>query len=75
MSRERISHGRAFLSGAAIFLYFVIFTAWFPSYLIRSSLLASAPKNVADGVIGVIWGGFLVLGVGFLRWAQDRELI
>ena len=75
MSRERISQGRALLSGAAIFLYFVVTTAWFPSYLIRSPLLASAPKNVADGVIVVVWGGFLVLGVGFLRWAQDRELI
>ncbi len=75
MSRKRISQGRAFLSGVAIFLYFVVTTAWFPSYLIRSPLLASAPKGVADGVIIVVWGGFLLVGVGFLRWAQERELI
>ncbi len=75
MSRERISQGRAALTGMAIFLYFVITTAWLPSYLLRSPLLANAPKNVADGVTVVIWGGFFVVGLGFLRWAQDRELI
>ena len=75
MSRERISHGRAFLSGAAIFVYFAFFTAWLPSFVVRSSLLASAPRNVADGITLVVWGGFLLLGVGALRWLQDRELI
>ncbi len=75
MSRKRISQGRAFLSGTAIFLYFIITTAWFPSYLIKSSFLATAPKNVVDGLIVVVWSGFLVIGVGLLRWAQDREMI
>ena len=75
MGRERISHGRAALYGVATFLYFCFFTAWLPSVVLRSSFLSTAPKNVADGIILVIWSGFFGLGIGFLRWAQDRELI
>ena len=75
MSRRQIGHGRAFLSGAIIFVYFAFFTAWLPSMLIRSSFLSTAPKGVADGITLAVWGGFLLLGVAALRWAQDRELI
>lgn len=75
MSRDRISQGRAALSAVTIFLYFAIFTAWLPSYLIRSPLLTSAPRNVADGIVAGLWGAFFVAGIVALRWAQDRELI
>lgn len=75
MSRERISHPRAVLSAVIIFVYFAFFTAWLPSALLRSSLLSSAPQNVADGITLVVWGGFFGLGLLALRWAQDRELI
>ena len=75
MSREHISHPRAVLSAVIIFLYFAIFTAWVPSALLRSSLLSSAPANIADGITLVVWGGFFGLGIFALRWAQDRELI
>ena len=75
MSRERISQGRALLSAIVIFLYFAIFTAWVPSIVLRSSLLASAPANVADIVILAVWGGFFGAGIIGLRLAQDRELI
>ena len=75
MSRERISHPRAVLSAIIIFLYFAVFTAWLPSALLRSSLLSGAPRNVADGVTLVVWGGFFGIGLLALRWAQDRELI
>lgn len=75
MSREGISHPRAALSGIAILVYFAFFTAWVPSALLRSSLLSSAPRNVADGITLVVWGGFFALGLAALRWLQDRELI
>jgi hypothetical protein len=75
MGRERISQGRAALSAVGIFLYFAVFTAWLPSYLLRSSLLSSAPRNVADGLVAALWGGFFVAGLVALRWAQERELI
>jgi len=73
--RDRISQGRAALSGIAIFLYFAIFTAWLPSILARSGFLTSASRNVADGIIIVVWGGFFALGIIGLRWTQDRGLI
>ncbi len=75
MSRENISQGRAALSAVVIFLYFAIFTAWIPSMLLRSSFLATAPANVADGITVVVWGGFFGAGLIALRWAQERELI
>jgi hypothetical protein len=75
MSCDRISWVRAALSALVIFLYFVIFTAWLPSMLLRSSLLATASRGVADGIVIVVWGGFFGLGVLGLMWAQDRELI
>jgi len=75
MGRERISQGRAALSAVGIFLYFAIFTAWLPSYLLRAPLLSGAPRNVADGLVAGLWGAFFVAGIVALRWAQDRELI
>jgi hypothetical protein len=75
MRCDRISWVRAALSAFVIFLYFVIFTAWLPSMLLRSSLLATASRGVADGIVIVVWGGFFGFGVLALMWAQDRELI
>ena len=75
MNCDRISWVRAALSALVIFLYFVIFTAWLPSMLLRSSLLATASRGVADGIVIVVWGGFFGIGVLALMWAQDRELI
>ena len=75
MNCDRISWIRAALSALVIFLYFVIFTAWLPSMLLRSSLLATASRGVADGIVIVVWSGFFGLGVLALMWAQDRELI
>jgi hypothetical protein len=75
MNCDRISQVKAILSAIAIFLYFVIFTAWLPSVLLRSSLLATASRGVADGITIVVWGGFFGLGIAALMWAQDRELI
>ena len=75
MNCDRISWIRAALSATVIFLYFVVFTAWLPSMLLRSSLLATASRGVADGIVIVVWGGFFGLGVLGLMWAQDRELI
>ncbi|MEN8239049.1 MAG: hypothetical protein ABFR53_07605 [Actinomycetota bacterium] len=75
MSRERISHWRAAFSAVMIMVYFAVFTAWLPSYLLRSPLLSTAPRNVADGIVAALWGAFFVAGIVALRWAQDRELI
>ena len=75
MSRERISQGRGFLSAVAIIAYFAVFTAWLPSLVLRSSLLATAPDSVANVIILGIWVGFFGFGLFALRWSQDRELI
>lgn len=75
MDREKISQGRAVLSAIAIFLYFAIFTAWIPSIVLRSSVLANAPAEVSDLVILAIWGGFFGAGLYGLRWSQERGLI
>ena len=75
MNREKISQGRAVLSAIGIFLYFAIFTAWIPSIVLRSSFLATAPGEVSDLVILVVWGGFFVAGLYGLRWSQERGLI
>jgi hypothetical protein len=75
MDCDRISWFRAAASAVVIFLYFVIFTAWLPSMLLRSSLLSTASRAVADGIIIVVWVGFFSIGVLGLRWAQDRGLI
>ena len=75
MNCDRISQVRAALSAIVIFLYFVIFTAWLPSMLLRSSMLSTASRAVADGIIIVVWVGFFGIGVLGLRWAQDRGLI
>ena len=75
MDCDRISWLRAAVSAVAIFLYFVIFTAWLPSLLLRSSMLSTASRAVADGIIIVVWVGFFSIGVLGLRWAQDRGLI
>jgi hypothetical protein len=75
MSRDRISQGRAALSSVLIFVYFAVFTAWLPSYVLRSPVLSSAPRNVADGIVAGLWGAFFIAGIVALRWAQDRELI
>jgi hypothetical protein len=75
MNRDQISQGRAALSGIAIFLYFAIFTAWMPSILARSAFLATASRNIADGIVIVVWGGFFGFGIWALRWTQERGLI
>jgi hypothetical protein len=75
MDRDRISQLRAVASALVIFLYFVIFTAWLPSVLLRSSLLATAPRSVADGITIVVWTGLFGIGIVALRVAQDRGLI
>jgi hypothetical protein len=75
MDCDRISWFRAAVSAIVIFLYFAIFTAWLPSMLLRSSMLATASRSVADGIIIVVWAGFFGLGVLGLRWAQERGLI
>ena len=75
MDCDRISWFRAAVSAFVIFLYFVIFTAWLPSMLLRSSMLSTASRAVADGIVIVVWVGFFGIGVLGLRWAQDRGLI
>ncbi len=73
-NRGRISHGRAALSAIAIFVYFAVFTAWLPSYVLRTAL-SSAPKNVADLVTVGIWGATLLAGLWGLRKAQEEGWI
>lgn len=75
MGRCQISQVRALVSAIAIFFYFGVVGAWVPSALLNSSLLATAPRGVADGITVVVWGGLFGAGVVALRWAQNRELI
>jgi len=63
------------LSGSArsilIFAYFVVFTAWFPSWLIQLGQVASMSSPIKD----FAWGGFMTFGIVALRLAQKRGWI
>ena len=67
------------LSGSArgilIFAYFVVFTAWFPSWLIQLGQVASVSSPIKDFIAVAAWGGFMTFGIVALRLAQKRGWI
>lgn len=51
-----------------IFAYFVVFTVWLPSRILRLSVVAGAPAAIHDLIGAGVWLGFLVLGM----WTLGR---
>jgi len=58
-----------------IFLFFVIATTWFPSWLMSKQVVATAPSWVSDLVGSGAWFVPLAVGLVGLRWLQKTERI
>jgi hypothetical protein len=69
----------SWLSGSArgilIFLYFVVFTTWVPSWLILLDQVAGLSSPIKDLIAVVTWSGFMAFGIVALRSAQKRGWI
>ena len=66
---------RAWTIAAAIFVYFVVFTLWLPSWLLKLDAIASANPLVRDAIGTGSWVLGLVAGIAGLRIAQSRRWI
>ncbi len=74
-TREGISWGTAYLRAGLIFLYFVLATAWLPSWIVSWNAVAGASRWVSDLVGSAAWLVPLAVGFAALRWLQKRERI
>jgi len=70
-----VSWWSATLRSVLIFVYFVVFTVWLPSWLLLTKVVASANPWLRDGIAVAVWGAALFAGLAGLRVAQQRELI
>jgi len=70
-----VSWWSATLRSVLIFLYVLLFTVWFPSWLLLTNVVASANPWIRDGIAVTVWGVALFAGLAGLRVAQQRELI
>jgi len=61
--------------GVLIFAYFVVFTVWFPSWLIQLDQVASMSSPIRDFITVLAWGAFMTFGIVALRLAQKRGWI
>jgi len=61
---------KAFIIGAAVFLYFAVSTVWFPSKVLQSTAIQSSADWIQDIVVTGTWGAALVIGLIGLRLAQ-----
>lgn len=59
----------------AIFIYFVLFTLWLPSWLLRLSPVAGAPAPVRELIGSGVWLVFFVAGMWALRRLQRKARI
>jgi len=71
--------GRSWWNGygwaTLIFLYFVITTTWFPSWLMGQQSVATAPGWVSDLIGSGAWFVPLAVGLFGMRWLQKTERI
>jgi len=74
-SRSNDTWTRAFFMAIAIALYFIIATIWLPSFVLKLSVVASAPAIIRDLVGSGAWFTFLAAGLFGLRRAQRSGLI
>jgi hypothetical protein len=57
------------------FAYFLLATAWFPSWVLSQQAVASAKRWVADVVGSAAWLVPFLIGLIGLRWLQKTERI
>jgi len=76
-TKEKVgmSWRRAYGWAILIFLFFVVATTWFPSWLLAQRSVASAPEWVSDLIGSAAWFVPLVIGLLGLRWLQKTERI
>lgn len=76
-TKEKVGRSWSYAYGWAvlIFLYFVIATTWFPSWLMAQQSVASAPGWVSDLIGSTAWFVPLAVGLLGLRWLQKTERI
>lgn len=65
------AYGRAIL----IFLFFVLATTWFPSWLLSRQVVAGVDRWISDLAGSVAWLVPLAAGMVALRWLQKKERI
>ena len=70
-----MSWGEAYGWAFGIFLFFVLATTWFPSWLLAQQTVATAPSWVADLIGSGAWLVPLAIGLFALRWLQKTERI
>lgn len=73
--KEEITWGRAYIWAGLVFIYFVLATAWFPSWIVSRPAVAGASRWVSDVVGSAAWLIPLALGIAALRWLQRKERI
>ena len=66
---------RAYGIGIGIALYFIVATIWLPSFVLRMSIVASAPSVLRDLIGAGVWSVFLAIGLVALRLAQRARWI
>jgi len=66
---------RAYGLGIGIALYFIVATIWLPSFVLRMSVVASAPSTLRDIIGAGVWFVFLAVGLIALRLAQRARWI
>jgi len=75
VGRARESWRAAAVWAVGIVAYFVLTTAWLPSWVLRRPAVAGAAPDVTDVVGLAVWGVGLVVGLWGLRTLQRRGLI
>lgn len=74
-TRDQLSWRAAYGWAFVIFIFFMLATTWFPSWLISQQAVATAPSWVSDVVGSAAWFVPLVLGLFGLRWLQKADRI
>jgi len=74
-SRANDTWTRAYILGVVIALYFIVATIWLPSFVLKLSVVASAPAIIRDLIGAGVWSVFVAAGLIGLRMAQRAGLI
>jgi hypothetical protein len=73
--RPKMTWQAAWGWGFVVFAYFLLATAWFPSWVLSQQSVASAERWVADLVGTAAWIVPFLIGLVALRWLQKTERI
>ncbi len=72
---DQLSWRAAYGWALVIFIFFMLATTWFPSWLISQQAVATAPRWVSDLVGSGAWFVPLAAGLLGLRWLQKTDRI